>query len=38
MFIDEDQDSVDRETMEDVCKPVVSYEITDEEETRTIAV
>ena len=39
--IDEDQDSVDeknRITMEDLSKPLVSYEISDEEKTETIVV
>ena len=41
MVIDEDQNSVDEKTeekMEDVSKPLVSYEISDEKEIETIVV
>ena len=41
MVIDEDQGNVDEKTnekMEDVSKPLVSYEISDEEEIETIVV
>ena len=41
MVIDEDQDSVDEKTeqkMEDVSKPLVSFEISDEEEIEMIVV
>ena len=41
MVIDEDQDSVYEKTeekMEDVSKPLVSYEISGEEEIETIVV
>ena len=40
MVIDEDQDSDDvktEEKMEDVFKPIVSYEISDEEEISKVA-
>ena len=40
MVIDEDQNDVDEKTegkMENVSKPLVSYEISEEKETETIA-
>ena len=41
MVIDEDRDNVDEkpeEKMEDVYKPLVSYEISNEEEIETIVI
>ena len=41
MVIDEDQDRIDEKTeekIEDVSKPLISYEINDEKEIETIVV